>query len=635
MIINSLDMGSPSHPFAAPILGQTVGSVIVEGSETIVWPRGSIERKQTVSFWIKAWQGIGGKSANTTGAMQYLLKQVEELVSNRDVQPVYIQWTASADPAAQLNATELHDGWYIIDDFEPDYSRNVVTGLVQCRMTVTEVAAAAPRSVSLAYQGAALSTNFSGSATNLISLPVGSTALEANFNRTGAEGAIPCILSPAASPEPTVLSATLANIFKGGVHVYDTINTGSNPVPTSGGTFVNANWVEVFWSDHDFAGDCVITNGLLLLLFQTGQPQIATVYLWNTALAAANWQQISLIRALDTGGVFATLQSYSLVRLGPEECSISPVLFQGSSNSAALAPIRLQRGRYELRWDFRPLTGAVASVQAVVESASVAPKISYNSGQVADVVVGDGAPGVVTDYGYAALFAANSIYPHIYGFLYQNQPGTSQPAINTNNASTGSGDGTSLAINASRSYGFFASPYGVSGTYSTANLQAEAESGTLGTGWSSIADAAASAGNTANLANATGSGNADLWGASFVPAAGVYDLWVRMKATTHTSATAQLQIGLWDATSAAFVASTTYAPNQVTGSYAWYRVAASVTPTATHNMQVRAVTTATTTDAWQLDESALVPHTLTTADSGPQDIWQAWMFDRSARLIRP
>ena len=222
MIINSLDLGAPSHPFSAPIVGQTVGSVIVEGYETVNWPRGSIERKQTVSFWVKAWQALGGQAAGSSGAMKYLLKQIEELASNRDMQPCYIQWNATADPAALLNASELHDGWYIIDDFEPDYSRNVVTGLVQCRMTVTEVAPAPPRRVSVAYTGAALSTNFSGTALNLISLPSSSTALEASFTRTGGEGTIPSILSPAASPEPAVLS-TPPTLFQGGCHVFDSV----------------------------------------------------------------------------------------------------------------------------------------------------------------------------------------------------------------------------------------------------------------------------------------------------------------------------------------------------------------------------------------------------------------------------
>jgi hypothetical protein len=222
LILNDLDLG-PSHPWAKPIVGQQIGSILVEGSEPIVWARGSVERTQDVTFWVKAWQAIGGQTANTSGAMKYLLKQVEELASNAAMHPVYIQWTATADSTALLNASELHDGWYLISNFEPDYSRNVVTGQVQCAMTVTEVAAAAPRSVSLAYTGGALSSDFSGTATNLISLSIAATAPEANFNRTGGEGSIPSALSPIASPEPVVLSTTISQRFQGGVRVYDSI----------------------------------------------------------------------------------------------------------------------------------------------------------------------------------------------------------------------------------------------------------------------------------------------------------------------------------------------------------------------------------------------------------------------------
>ena len=223
MIINQLDLGAPSHPFAAPIVGQDLGSFLIEGLEYALWPRGSVPRHQVVSFSVKAWQAIGGQSANTSGAMKYLLKQIEEVASNRDLQPLYIQWNATADPAAIYTAVELHDGWYIINDFSPNYSRNVVTGLVECHMTVTQVAAAAPRSVALSYQGAALSSNYSGTALNLVSFPVGTTVYESSFSRSGGEGNIPCVLSPVASPEPAALSTTLSQIFQGGVHIFDSV----------------------------------------------------------------------------------------------------------------------------------------------------------------------------------------------------------------------------------------------------------------------------------------------------------------------------------------------------------------------------------------------------------------------------
>lgn len=560
MLVNSLDLGG-AHPFALPIVGQTVGLQIIEGAEQAVWARGSVARKQTVTFWIQAWQGIGGAAAGSSASLKYLLKQVEELASNAQLQPCYIQWTATAQTGALLNASELHDGWYVIDDFEPNYQKNVVMGICQARMTVTQVAPGAPRRVSMAYSGGALSSNFSGGALNLLALPVGSTAQEANFNRTGGEGAIPCILSPVASPEPFVLSATIANIFKGGVHVYDTINTGSNAVPTAAsGLFVNANWVEVFYTDHNFVGDCVITNGLQLLLFQTGQAVTSTNYLWNTAAANVGWQQYGTFLYEDNASAIGTLRAYTLARVGMEECSLVAV-DSSATPQMATKSIRLQRGRYEYRSDFRPLSQAATGSLSNALALPATPKIIYNSTLVADVVLSETSPAFATDYGFGAAIIASTAQPFIAGFLYQNEP-VKQPFNAGNSATIGLGDSTSLAINAQRSYGVFAVPYGTSGVFSPANLQAEAEGGTLDAGWTSVANAAMSAGNEAKCAATTVATHADVFGTAFVPAVGAYDAWFRYRVTSNVGNATEMQMGLWDSTSSAFVASTIYAANQ-------------------------------------------------------------------------
>ena len=86
-----------------------------------------------------------------------------------------------------------------------------------------------------------------------------------------------------------------------------------------------------------------------------------------------------------------------------------------------------------------------------------------------------------------------------------------------------------------------------------------------------MADAAASAGNTAKVASGTASTNADLFGTSWVPPADQYGVAFRIRVTSAASTTAQLQAGLWDATSSAFVpgASTIYAPSQWGTGYIW------------------------------------------------------------------
>ena len=602
---------------------------MVEGSTTIIYPRGSIARKQIVSFWVQAWQAIGGQAANTSAAMKYLLKQLEELAGNRDLQPVFIQWNATADPTAALNATELHDGWYVIDSFEPDYTKNVVSGLVKCRMTVSFVAAGPPARVALSYAGGALSSNYSGAATNLISLPIGSQYFESSaFSRTGAEGAFTSILAPVGNPEPVVLSTTLANIFKGGVKVFDTINTTSNPVPTTGGTFVHANWVEVKVTDHDFVGDCVLTNGLQLLLFGAGASPGITCYLWNTALAAANWQQYGTIYYTTS----STLRAYSLVRVGLEECAIT-ALDQSAAPNAAKVQFRLQRGRYEVRIDFTPLTAANASALGLVLSTVATAKVAFNTAHVEDVALSEAAPAASTDYGYGAAVINSTTYPFLTGWLYQNQPASQPDAVST---SIGLGDSSGPAVNATRSYGIFAVPFGVNASYSPVNLQQEMETATLAGGFANVVDAGASGGNAAKLPSATAVGATAFQGI-WTPPAGTYDVWARVRVTANASATAQLRLGLYDNTSGWVVGQyTDYAPSAFATTYVWYRVATNFTPTAAHAEALGAagVTNAAATDFF-VDEMVLAPRTLPVANTGPQDIWSQWAYDRSVRMVRP
>lgn len=708
MIIGPLDLGSPSHPWLNPITGQVLGSVILEGSDTITWGRAGIERVQHVAFSLKAWQSLGGQAAMTSGAARYLLKQLEELSLNPAYAPVYIQWSSTADPAAFFNAVDLHDGWYVITNFEPNYRRSVLTAIVECRMSVSEASPGGPRRVVVGYSGAARSpSNYSGAAVNLLSLPVGSQAYESAFTRTGAEGVIPCILSPFASPEPIALSTTLANISKGGVHVYDTLNTGTNPVPIAGGLFVHASWVEVFHSAHTFIGDCVITNGLELLLFVVGGPQICTAYLWNTALAVANWQQYALVQYFDSAVNLGALRGYTLGKVGPEECALSTVSSTSPGNLGRIT-MRLIRGRVEVWTDFVPLTQAATAGDSIALAAPSTPKVFYNSLKAADNVLGETATPS-TDYGFGAAFITSTTYPFIFGFLYQNQPGSQQPFNNgAGSTTTGLGDTASLAINARRTYGFFAVPYGTSGSFSTANLQAEAESsGSLGTGLTSQANAAASGGNEVKVA--TGTTNAStgesFGSATFTPAVGTYDLWFRLKVASIVSAVPQLQcfLGLTSGGGASAICATAFAPSQLGTGYVWVRsnfrslidgvlnstttvtsatgafsnqdqgkaisgigipagttissvtngttivlsaaatatasgvtlnIGAAFTPIAASNVQFRVLIFATLTTDFFIDEAVLAPHTLAAALTGPREVWQQFMFDRTAQLLR-
>lgn len=635
MKLSQLDLGSWSHPLQLPVTGQSIGTAVVEGSETVVYGRGATVEKQTVSFWIRAWQGIGGGAALSYASILYLTKQVEELSKNTLLLPCFIQWSATAEPGA-YNAVDAHDGWYLIDDFHPEYGPANVSGVIHCTMTVTKVAPPPlPRTMAAAWIGGALSSNFSGATSHLLSLPLGATPLESFFNRTSGEGAIPSLLSPVASPEPFVPSATLANLFKGGVHVYDTINTSTNPVPGPG-TFVNTNWVEVFYTDHDFSGDCVITNGLQLLLFQVGAVGFSA-YLWNIALATPTWQLYGTVNYIENGFNGGTVRQYSLIRVSAEEAALA--LNASANGQAATLTIRLQRGRYEVRVDVRPLTqatsGAFTGGGLYIGLAAGVPKILYNSAKVADNVLSETAPAFTTDYGYGAAFSALTTFPLIVGFLYQNESGTSQPGIltgNTNNLIPG--DSNSIAVGAQRTYGFFAVPFGVSGTYSPANLQSEAELGVLGTGWTSQAGAGANSNALeAKCASGTLAGNADTFGSPWVPAVANYDIWFRVKVTTNVGSALEMTLGLWNDTDSVFVGSTTFNRTAMTTSYAWYRAAVGVVPTATKNMRFRAVTALTLGTDWFIDEAIMVPTANLGALNAPRDIWQQFMYDRSVQMV--
>jgi len=629
MIVDGVDIGAASHPFLKPVTGQVRGEAMVEGVGQLGYPRGAVFNEIPVEFWVNAWQAIGGQVAGSYAAARIFVKQLEELANNPSYSAHFIQWTATAQSGG-YNSVDPHDGWYEIDDFRPDYSSFIPSGWVKCTMKVTSIAPGPPRSMAMWYGGGALASNYSGAAANLIALPIGSTAQEASFTRTGAEGAIPCILSPVANAEPFVPpSIASGNLWKGGVHVYDTINTGTNAVPTAAsGLFVNANWVEVFGTDHDFVGDCVITNGLQLILTVAGGTGHA-LYLWNTAAASVGWQQWANLNYLDNASASGgKSRSYSLIRVGPEECSMA-VQWDSATPQLARFVLRLQRGRYETRCDFSPLTVADASNNKLELTFTTPLKIGFNDAHAGDINFENALAS--TAYGYGAVFGTSASFPFIGGFLYQNEPGTNQPAVLSSTA-IGLGDTTSLAINAQRSYGFFAVPFGVSGSYSTANLQAECESGTLGSGWSSVADAAASAGNTAELASGTASGNTDTIGSSITPTSGYYTIRVRYRNSGAPTNATEVQVGaLIGGSFTAEIAVGSAIGSEAT--YTWLESAPfTLSGAQTFQFQLKSGTSTSTVNHF-FDEIALCPAQLTAANTGPQDIWQQFMYDRDAELV--
>jgi hypothetical protein len=354
------------------------------------------------------------------------------------------------------------------------------------------------------------------------------------------------------------------------------------------------------------------------------------------------WQNYASVRYYDNGNVTGNLQALRPVRVSSEESAIE--LTQSTSgNNAATWVIGLKRGRFEVSASLRPLTQANTGGLALLLLLTGASKIAYNSGRVADMALNDTTVPVVSDYGYGCGFAASAANPYIVGLLYQNQPGGLQPQLTGSLNVIASGDTISLSKDSQRAYGFFAIPFGVSGSYSPANLQQEMESVTLTSGFVSAADPGASGGSVARLPSGTAIGavaqQTTAWGAGV----GIFDIWARVRVTSAASATIQLRLGLYNAITG-WVAGgySDYAPSAFPVAYgpsAWVRVATAYTPAAANNHSLRAegITNAAATDFW-VDEMVVVPKRLylgtTSLQAGPQDVWQQWLHNLEVRMVR-
>ena len=454
-IINDIDLG-PSNPWPDWQQGQVMGSALIEGTRTIVWPRGATQVRMDVTFLVTAWQAIGGQAAMTFGAARYLIRQLEELAANPDLQPVYIQWTASG-AAGAFNRADEHDGWYVIEHIQPNYRRFILGGVVETKLTVVEMAPTTPASLSTWYSGAALSSNYSATSTALIAFPVGSTQQPPTAaSRTGGEGAIPITTSPVPNPLPFVRPGTIAALYTGGCRVWDTINTGSNPVPVAGGTYVNANWVEVKGTQHDFAGDCVVTNGLLLLLYQVGQANIPRVYLWDTSLGTATWHLIGDGKYNDNAANTGTLREVNLDKLGLQEVRVRCVASTSAGNYSIFRH-KVPAGGYHVYCEAWPLTQGDTSQTnfAWDTSAGIGAYVTGFTDTTSSTTFPSNL-ATTTVNGYSAAQGSASGSP-LFGFFYQNIPTTAQGRL-VSTTSFALGDTAGPASGSFKLYGFFAVP---------------------------------------------------------------------------------------------------------------------------------------------------------------------------------
>jgi hypothetical protein len=138
------------------------------------------------------------------------------------------------------------------------------------------------------------------------------------------------------------------------------------------------------------------------------------------------------------------------------------------------------------------------------------------------------------------------------------------------------------------------------------SFSANAESFTLGTGWSSVVDVSASGGHAAKAASGSRpAGGA--FGVEFLPTPGAYDIWYRMKVSSNSGTAPQLLLTLTDATAQAYIVSTAFSPSQANTRYDWILVASHVTPTKGHLMRFQMNISGNLTTDWYFDEAVMVP----------------------------
>lgn len=644
-IINNLDLGA--HPTWQASQSTRVGAVwggdtqseIVEGGQEIFWSRSGLVRARQETIWVTV-------SPSDPVAVLRLVRQLQELSGNPNMQPVFIQWQSGAGNIL----SDPEDGWYTLESVTPN-EEVAADGSLQVDVKVSYLAPGlGSRALALTSIGGPAAIGWGGPSLHWLSYPPNSLNVPFPVNRFGGEGYIPVSyqLPPGISlPQLFGPSPTISDLFKGRVTVYDTINTISNPVPTGGGNAA-AGWVEVFHPDHTFVGDCVISNDLILLLFQDAATNIAQVYFWN--ISTNQWQLAGSLGGNDSGPPNPStwnIQGWTLGRISYRETSIL-INMASTNNNWCQFMIRVIAGAHYIRIRFLGLSQNNSRQDQLFFTPSVNSKlINYTDLNVLDNSLSleqISMPLSVSSFGYSGCFVANSGLPMLFGWLYLDSTGQLfQGDVLSNGIAIGDTNVGPL-INIPRFYGFYVSPWP-----NPQNLQAEGESGILGTGWSVVANANASGGQEAKAASGTGSNQRDIFGNSLVPPAGAYDVWFHMRVTSSAGSTPEMTLGLWDddggGGAGAYTpgGSRTFSANQIPTTYTntgsnWVKAnpTTPVVPTPGHRMRFRATTAATLGTDWFVDEAVLVPISMLPSFNSldaPHDIWPNFTFDKQSRVV--
>lgn len=621
MIIRNLDLGGRA-PTIVPHGGISMDSAAIVGAGSAAWAVSGSLVKVDVQFWIEAWQARGGQSAGSIGAVRYLAAQVEELRVNPDMNPFYVRWFTTAQSGAMYpSRSDVNDGWYMIDSLDIDRESWNFQGAYQATGTMTRVAPAnSPMSVM--HEGvdpislSSPSSIWAFTPTILVPAPVNSSTPPseggAALARVGAEGTIPAPDGSATIPKPMpiVPSPNPSDFYLGGVTVYDTITQGGNAVPTDG-TAAHTSWLQVLaTSDHHVtAGDVVMSSGLLLWRFNVGGG--IDFYCFNTELAPDAWQKVGVVAYRDSGLNTAVVRSLRITQNSFGQ-SRAVVTLNTSAGQFADLEFEMNAGQYISWVSWKPRTEDNIRGLGLELVLTTAIKIVSNAGAVVDVATeGTTNLATTTEGGWTTAIGATANQV-ICGVAYETAVPNSGMPLAQSTTEIGIGETTSPLRERAKRYGFWAAPFTAS-----PSLLAEAESGTLGTGWSSQADAGSSGGNAARCLSGTAISNNDTWGTAFTPNNGdIFTPWWRGRVASAAGTTTEMTVGLWDNTSSAFVAlaSTTYRPSQMGTSYGWkmtsYRTVSDGATTASSTTVTSATAFFTSSDVGksiQVPGSGLIP----------------------------
>src|SRR5207249_2096452 len=118
-------------------------------------------------------------------------------------------------------------------------------------------------------------------------------------------------------------------------------------------------------------------------------------------------------------------------------------------------------------------------------------------------------------------------------------------------------------------------------------MNAEASTGSLAPGWTSLPDSAAFGGFSVKLAKGTMPSpyTNDLFGRNAAVRLGTYDAWYRVRVTDPRGRKAEMKLGVFDTTSWNWLGSRTYFAGQLSTVYGWVQAGSDISPPANHHLQ--------------------------------------------------